>query len=148
VSLPEWSVRVRAATRNEAHIHAGKHKLSAGHSVTLGDANRHPSALDLFLGSAAADLCNGFSYVAGKRRILLDSLEVLARCRLENPLVALGVVGEEGSPAVKHLELTLFVASDAESEDLESVWKETLQRAPVISTLCKLSEISVSWRQV
>jgi uncharacterized OsmC-like protein len=148
VSVPEWSVRVRAASRNEAVIQAGKHRLQAGASITLGDADPNPSSLSLFLGSAASDLCTSFYSVAARRRAPIDSLEVLAKCRLQNPMVALGVIGEEGCPAISDFDLTLFVASDAESAELESVWQEALRRSPIIATLKNLPEVSLSWRQI
>jgi hypothetical protein len=55
--------------------------------------------------------------------------------RLNNPLVFLGVVGESGHPGFEEISCTLYVSADADKETLKEVWRTTLARSPLVSTL-------------
>lgn len=148
VSGSGWSVRVRTAERNTAQVRAGKLSFPVGASVPMGEAIDAPSALETFLGALSADLLYGFRDAASKKRIALDSAEVSTSCELENPLVAVGVVGEEGSAQLVSCRVTLFVAADADDSQLDELWQEALRRCPLIATFRQLAWLHLEWRPI
>lgn len=141
-----WTVRVRADMQRAITVHARNHAFPAGESLSFRPTDEHPSALELMLGAIAADLVSTFRTLARKRRIPLDALEFSASCTLHNPLVPLGVLGEEGNPGIARIEGALYVSADAEEEMLQALWEETLQRSPLYNTLCGTVEMALRLR--
>ena len=138
-----WTVRVRTEARRTVTVHARNHAFPVGDPLSFRPTDDHPSAIELMLGAFAADLTQTFRALARKQRIPLDALEFSASCTLNNPLIHVGVVGEEGHPGVERIEGTLYVSADAEEETLIALWHETLRRSPLYNTLCSAVELSL-----
>ena len=62
------------------------------------------------------------------------NLEVTLNAQADNVLVFLGLE-ETGHPGLAGVEGKLYVDADADPEDLQALWKETLRRSPVAQTL-------------
>jgi hypothetical protein len=97
----------------------------------------------MMLGAFAADLTQTFRALARKQRVAIDAIEFYATCSLNNPLVHVGVIGEEGHPGLERIDGTLYVSTDADEETLTALWHETLQRSPLYTTLHKAAVLSV-----
>ena len=138
-----WTVRVRADAPRTVTVHARNHAFSVGDSLSFRPADDHPSAIELMLGAFAADLTLTFRALARKQRLTLDALEFSATCTLNNPLIHVGVIGEEGHPGLERVEGTLYVSADAEAEILTALWEETLRRSPLYTTLLKATTLSL-----
>jgi hypothetical protein len=143
VSAPTWTVRVRTASTGPATVTARNLKFEIGEAVTFGPTDTHPNALEVTLGALATELANGFRALARKRRLPFDQAEVSCIAELHNPLVALGVLGEEGSPAISRIDGTLYVSSDAEEPDLQNVWADVLARSALYQTLTKAADLKI-----
>jgi hypothetical protein len=95
----------------------------------------------------AADLLTTFQTFARRRRIPVDAAELSLNCRLENPLVHLGVIGEEGSPAIEAIDGVFYVSADAPSDDaLDAVWQETVLRSPIYATLSRAAKLNIRFQ--
>lgn len=138
-----WTVRVRAADPRTVTVHARNHAFPVGDPLSFRPTDEAPSAIELMLGAFAADLTQTFRSLARKQRLVLDALEFSATCTLHNPLVHVGVVGEEGDPSLERIEGTLYVSSDAEEELLTALWQETLRRSPLYTTLHKATALTL-----
>jgi hypothetical protein len=99
-----WSVRVRAESRQASRIHARNHTFRVGPPLSFEPTDDLPSALEHLLGALAADLLGTLYTFARRRRLPIDSAELVLNATLENPLVHLGVIGEEGSPGLERVE--------------------------------------------
>ena len=141
-----WTVRVRADMQGTVTVHARNHAFPIGDSLSFRPTDTHPSALEMMLGAVAADLTTTFRTLARKRRLLLDALEFSASCTLHNPLLSLGVIGEEGDPGIARIEGALYVSSDESEEALQELWQETLQRSPLYNTLRHTVEMALRFR--
>ncbi len=130
-----WSVRVRAAGKQEATVHSRNHTFRVGPQLSFAQSDSNPTALEFFIGAFAADIVNGFQRAAAKRRIALDELEFSVTCRLNNPLVHVEVIGEEGHPGIEQIDGTLYVFADSEPNVIEELWNETLSMSPLVTTL-------------
>lgn len=137
-----WTVRVRAADPRTVTVHARNHAFPIGDPLSFRPTDEHPSAIELLLGAFAADLTQTFRTLARKQRLVLDALEFSATCTLHNPLVHVGVIGEEGDPGLERIDGTLYVSADAE-EALTALWEETLRRSPLYNTLSKAAKLSL-----
>ena len=131
-----WSVRVRAAQGQVTGSLRGQ-TFAVGPPVQFDSASQSPSALEAFLAAYGADLLGGFARLADGSRIPVDAAEIAVQGDLENPLVHVGVVGEDGSPRLAWLRATLFVHARAETATLESLWQTTLTRSPLHQTLVR-----------
>jgi hypothetical protein len=130
-----WTVRVRTDAQRAITIHARNHAFSVGDPLSFRPVDDLPSSLEMMLGALAADLTGTFRALARSQRLHLDALEFAATCRLNNPLIHVGVIGEEGHPGIEQIEGTLYVAADAEEDTLHSLWEETQRRSPLYQTL-------------
>lgn len=138
-----WTVRVRTEAQRTVTVHTRNHVFSVGDPLSFRPTDDHPSAIELMLGAFAADLTGTFRSLIGARRIPLDALEFSATCTLNNPLVHVGVIGEEGHPGIERIEGTLYVSADADDDTLAELWQESLVRSPLYNTLNRSVELSL-----
>lgn len=132
---PLWTARVLRIGGAAATAHARNHVFPVGPSVSFRPQDAHPSATEYLLGALGGDLVNAFTRAASRRGIPLDALEASVSGRLNNPLVALGVVGETGHPGFEQISCTLYVSADAEDSTLEEIWQAALAASPLVHTL-------------
>lgn len=139
-----WSARIRPGQEGQAIASARSHLFTVCGQASFRDSDPHPSAVEYLLGILGGDLLSGFAAQAGRQGVLVYELEVTVSGRLNNPLVHLGVIGEEGHPGFEAIAGTLYVSADAEEEDLEGVWRETLRRSPLVNTLRRAVELTLA----
>lgn len=132
-----WSVRVRAGDNDSAIVHAPSGTFSVGRQLSFDPSPPAgtPTALEMFLGALAADVLGGLRLAAARRRIALDDIELTLGCNLRNPLVFLGVVGEEGSCGIASVAGTVYVTTEDAAGDVEAAWAEALERSPLLCTV-------------
>jgi hypothetical protein len=140
---PSWSVRVGATGKDRATIYARAHRLDAGAPISFDEKHGRLTALELFLGAIGADLVNGLTAAADRRRVEIDRVEAVVEARLENPLVPLGVIGEPGSPRIEVLNVTIHVSSDAPADAVHASWSECLERSVLHHTLRRTSKLEL-----
>jgi hypothetical protein len=130
-----WSVRVRPGPNGQAVASARSNLFTLCGQASFKETDPSPSAVEYLLGILGGDLLTGFAGQAKRLDILLYGMEVTVSGCLNNPLVHLGVIGEEGHPGFEAISGTLYVSADAEEEELQSVWQEALKRSPLVNTL-------------
>ena len=128
------SVRVRTVSRDRAVIYARGHRFEAGAPVHFDEQYERVTALEYLLGAVGADIANGLQSLCRQRRVQVDDIEVVVRGELDNPLVYLGVVGEEGNPGLEALSVKAYVASSEPEATVRLVWEEMLKRSPLVQT--------------
>lgn len=142
-----WSARVRLLPDRVAGAVAylRDHTLQIASPLsfkTSGDPA--PCALETLLAALGGELITGFASRASRAGLILDALEASVSGSLENPLVAAGVIGEEGSPALAAVTLILYVASPEPEATLQEFLDSTLSAAPVYGTLSRACLITVT----
>lgn len=130
--------QVRIVTRNLS--------LRASGQLGLDVASDQPSSLDLMLSALATDLLAGFGREATRAGVELRDLELRLSARLENPLVALGVIGESGSPGLVEVRGRLDAAGITDEPLLRALWLRALDHAPVHTTLKRAAKIAIDLR--
>src|SRR5262245_13521552 len=104
--LPEvdhaWSVRVRW-TDDSARAYARSQSFDVHAQASLRERDPHPSAIEYLLGALGGDLACGFRAEAARRSLAIHALEISLSGRLDNVLVHLGVIGEEGHAGLKSI---------------------------------------------
>ncbi len=138
----EWTVRVRTDSCNGLTASARTHSWRVGEPITFAPKDDLPSALELAVGALAADLIGGLKRICRLRRIPIGRAELSLRWTLDNPLSYVGVVGEEGSPAISKIEGVLYV-SCLEDERVREAWREALDRSPLFNTFRNAVEIDL-----
>ncbi len=140
----EWSVRVQAGTDLSAKVHSRNHTFIAGQPADFSPKVNAPSAIDYLLGSLAADLTVGYKAQASKRNIEIDHIEVSLKSGLENVLFHMELE-DEGSPRLKRIHGTFYVSSPGDEEELEKIWANMLERAPIYQTLKQSVKIDIQF---
>ena len=121
-----------------------------GHDVALlaplrftprGDAA--PSALDLLLCALGGEVLSAFVAAAGRAGLTLDQTEAAVSAHLQNPLLAAGVIGESGSPALADAAVTVYASSPDSRAALEAALALALPRLPLHATLSKACPVRV-----
>lgn len=146
----EPSCKLRALTCPDGHVRIVTRNLAfdAEQQLGLDPGASHPAALDLLVGALAADLLAGLGREAVRTGVSLHDAELRLEARLGNPLVALGVVGESGSPALASVQGTLFASGDAGESQLQELWERACARAPVFATLRTAASVHIDIRVV
>lgn len=143
-----WTARVRwedglARGRSRGH---GLDVLAPVRFTAGGDVA--PASLDVLLCALGGEIVAAFAAVAARANLTLDALEAAVTAQLENPLVAAGVIGELGSPAIATARVTLFVSSPDREDDLRHALDRALARCPLQATLGRACAMGVDLRIV
>ncbi|HKQ57847.1 MAG TPA: OsmC family protein [Candidatus Eisenbacteria bacterium] len=141
---------MRALASGDGHVRLVTRNLTfdAERQLGLDPGAAHPAALDLLVGALATDLLAGLGREAARAGTPLYDVELRLEARLGNPLVALGVVGEVGSPALASVQGTLYVGGDADEAQIHALWETACARAPVFATLRNTASINITIRLV
>ena len=75
-------------------------------------------------------------------------MEARVSGRMNNPLVFLGVIGEQGHPGLEAITGTLYVSADVSEAALQDLWRVTLSRSPLVNTLQRCVVLSLSLQQI
>ena len=130
-----WSARARWLEGGQATVYTRNLSFTAEQQASFRETDRYPSAIEYLLGALVTDLISGFAAQATRQGVFLDALEARVTGYLSNPLVYLGVVGEEGHPGLEEIECRLYVSAEAEEETLQQIWQVVQARSPVLNTL-------------
>ena len=106
------------------------------------------SALEYVLGALAADLVGSFRALARKRRLDVDEIEALVHGELGNPLMYLGVVGEDGDPGIHSLNVKCYISSLDDEIEVQGAWDEALNRSPLARTFMKAGSLEINMQIV
>ena len=143
-----FTLRIRSTAEKDATAYARNHSFRIHRAASFRESDPHPSAIEYFLGAIGGDLITGFSTNAARHGITIDSLELSVSARLNNPLVFLGVVGEEGHPGFESIHATLYVNCETEESSLQAIWQETLNRSPLLHSLHQRISLSLQIQQI
>lgn len=141
-----WAARVRGSGDATATAYARTHSFTVNRQASFGATDPHLSAVEYLLAAFGADLVCGLTALAAKRRLTIHAVEASVTGRLNNPLVALGCIGEVGDPGLDEIRGVVHVSADADADELEKVWLEVLARSPLFQTLQRAAACSVELR--
>ncbi|MBX3118288.1 MAG: OsmC family protein [Fimbriimonadaceae bacterium] len=144
---PRWSVRVRAA-RNLSTVFAGKSSLNILSRVSTSGVESAPDPIQTILGALAADINGCFERSLTRRRVLVDAMEATLFADLHSPMVAAGVIGEEGNPAIEAIDISFFASTDGDDSVVESAWEEALRSSSLFQTFSKSAKVHVTFRHM
>ena len=128
-----WQTRVRWRGGLSSQATSRNHAQAIGQPQSFDTADAAPAAVEVLLAAVGGALANGFAFRLSQRSIAVHQLEVVARGRLRDPLVFLGLA--DGEPGLRSLELVVYVAADADEERLQALLDQTVQRCPVLGSL-------------
>ena len=137
------SVRVRCMDEGQK-VYARSHAFTVGEQANFGGTDTHASAVEYLLGALGGDLVRGVQAQATRSRIRIDAMELSLSGRLNNALTHLGVIGEEGHPGFESIEGTLYMNSSADEEVIQRIWNTALQRSPLVNTLRRCVQLSLT----
>ena len=141
-----WSVRLSAHEDGRTKAFVRRHQLEVGTPLEFDPEYQGITALELALAAVGADLAAGLRMLARRRRVPLDSLELVVDATLNNPLTHLGVIGEEGTPAIERLRVKAFASPADVEEDLRAVLEDVMRRSPLVQTLKRAVQLEVELR--
>ncbi len=100
----------------------------------------------MLLGALGADLMHSLAEQARRAGLLVDALEISLTGPMNNPLVHLGVIGEDGHGGLDHIAGTLYVSVDGEEDEVRRIWRVVLSRSPLYQTLVRAAHVSIDVR--
>lgn len=142
-SEPSCVVRGMLGPAGEVRMVTRNLSLAAEGQLSMAPAASHPSAFDLLVSALVADLLAGLGREATRDGVAIDDAELNVAARIDNPLAALGVVGETGSAALSSIRGSLYLTCDQHADTIDALWRRVLERAPVYSTLRRSVEIAI-----
>lgn len=138
-----FQVRVQHTSSGVARAFARVQAFDVGSQATLVDADPQPSAVEYMLGALGGDLLRGLDRAAAGAGVTLYAAEITLSGRLDNILVHLGVIGEQGHPGFRAIDGTVYISSDGDQSAIESVWQRTLARSPLYNTLTRSVDVTI-----
>jgi hypothetical protein len=145
---PASSIRVHAAGDGIARVYAGTGGFEIEGRTRFRAGTERPSALDSLLGALGADLALAFGTQARRAGLAVRGVELSLTARLDNPLVALGVVGEEGTGALAEVTGSAFASSDADPAALDALWQQAVAHSTVHATLARAARVRLVFHVV
>ena len=143
-----FPVRVQRTEARTARAYGRGHAFDIGSQAGLRNLDDAPSAVEYVLGALGGDLVCGLERAAEGQGVPLHAIEISLNGRLDNILVHLGVVGEQGHPGLASIEGTAYVGSDAEEDAIQRAWQRTLDRSPLYHTLTRCAAITIALKVV
>lgn len=134
-----WTTRVRVQYHGGCRAQGSGPSFPVGEPLGLGADRNAPSALDLALGALGGELLDLLAGLCRRDGLELDSLELSLVARIEHPLVALGVVGETGTPALSAIDGTCHAVTLDESGcgRLPALWQQACGRSVLLASLAR-----------
>jgi hypothetical protein len=145
---PDAAVRAHAGPQERVRIHARNLSFDTQGRASWADTAEHPSALDCLLAALATDLLAGLWRESQRGGPAVHDAELRLQAWLESPLVVAGVVGETGSPRVRQIRGSLYLACDASDDDVGALWRRVLERAPVHTSLAFGVAVTIELKRV
>lgn len=139
-----WSVRLGGQGRAACAAWVRASRVDVSAPLSFDPEQPGVTALEYVLLGVAADVMGGFDALARRRRLVIDHTEALIRAELDNPLVYLGVRGEEGSPAIARIRLEVFADTLDDEAAVRAVWDEALGRSPMAATFRAVSQLEAT----
>jgi hypothetical protein len=136
------SLRVTAPGPGFARVSVGRRQFSIGRPVEFDDASPYVAALEYAVGAVGGEVVNGLREFARRRRLAIDAVEALVTGELQDGLVYLEVIGENGRPRIRRIAVKVFVVS-VDHEATRALFDEMIERLPLISTLREATDLDV-----
>jgi hypothetical protein len=136
-------VRVASGSDVGSTAYVRTNRFEIGAPLTFDAKYPAVTALEYLLAAVAGDVIACLRERCRKHRVPLGRVEALIHGSLNNPLVFLGVVGEQGDPALNALVVRLFVETRAEETLLREAWEEALARSPMVNTFRALVRLAI-----
>ena len=142
-----WQTRIHWDGGMQTKVFCRNHSWSVGQPASFDVRDTAPSAVEYVLGALGSCLAMGFQVRASQQQVEIEELEITLSGQIDNIFVFLGTE-QGGHSGFKEISGTLYVASDADDEVLESLWAETLAASPVTNTLTQDVNIDVDLRVI
>lgn len=136
-----WRSRTRSTGHLKSTVYSRNFSFDVGQPASFEEKDKHPSALEYLVGALSSSLSTGFSTEASKAGLEIDDVELSVRSKVHNILAHLGI--EDGDPSISEIDLKCFVSSMDDESQIKEVWKTTLDRSPIYSTLKKSVDIKI-----
>jgi TusA-related sulfurtransferase len=138
----EWRLRIRSTGHLESTAYCRNFSFQAGQPASFEEKDRHPSAVELLLGSLGTALSTGFASEVARASLDVDDIELTVRGRLGNPLAHLGL--GEGDPGLIAVEVKCFASTMSNADAVREAWERTLSRSPVAVTLARATTLTAT----
>ncbi len=123
-----------------------KRGFEVGAPLSFDSAYDGVTAVEQLLGAMGADLVNGLLARAKKRRVEIDSAEATVEATLNNPLMYLDVVGEQGTTAIERVVARVYINTFAQESEIQELWAAMLERSPLVNTLKQAVKLDLSFK--
>lgn len=137
----EWRLRVRASGHLESTAYCRNFSFVAGQPASFEEQDRHPSSVELLLGSLGTALATGFASEIARAGLAVDDVELTVRGQLGNPLAHLGL--GEGDPGLVRVQVRCFATTMDDEAAVRAAWDRTVERSPVAVTLARATELEL-----
>lgn len=145
-SNTSWTLRIRQDSDKEALCFIRRHSLRIGPPLTFDSEEPSVSALETALAALGAETVNGLGALARRRRKEILALEIVLQAQVEDPLAALGVIGESGSPALERIHMRGYVSTLHEPEEILALWDDLHPTLPLLATFRRACSVDIDWK--
>jgi uncharacterized OsmC-like protein/TusA-related sulfurtransferase len=142
-----WQARVHWGGGSQVKVFCRNHSWQVGQPASFDVKDEAPSAIEYVLGALGACLAMGFQIHASRRGIQIEELEISLGGQIDNIFVFIGTE-TDGHSGLSQITGTVYVRADADKQELESVWQQTLKASPLVNTLLHPARLEIALRVV
>ncbi len=142
-----WTTRTHWDGGMQGKVFCRNHAWQVGQPASFDVQDTAPSAVEYVLGALGACLAMGLQIRASQQNVEIEELEISLSAQIDNIFVFIGTE-QDGHSGFKQIVGTIYVASDADEDVLEQLWKETVAASPVTNTLASNIEMDVALRVI
>lgn len=137
----QWRLRTRSTGYLKSTVYTRNFSFDIGQPASFEEKDKHPCAIEYLFGALAGSLSTAFATECAKENLEVDDIEISLTGSLNNILAHVGI--EEGDPSVKEIDLKCFVSTFDDEELVREVWKRTVARSPLATTLAKAVHLNI-----
>jgi hypothetical protein len=145
---PAVALRASGSAGGAVRVQTRNHDLVVNGAVDFADRGPHATALEHLLAALAAEIVAALEREAARAGVRLAPVELKLEAWLDNPLAALGVVGETGGPELRTVRGTFYAGAPVPVTTLREWWERARLESPVHATLARAVDLDLRFQIV
>ncbi|WP_125711032.1 OsmC family protein [Companilactobacillus zhongbaensis] len=139
-----YNINLRAVSKNKekSKIYLDNTIYDIDKEISFDSENTEPTSTTHFVDALASSIIFSITNYDKKHDDVVDEIEGKFSFQLTNPLSYIGVIGYEGEPKIDKVDLTLYIVSFAEEEELTKLCEKAMKNSIILNSIKDSIEVN------
>lgn len=140
-----YHINLRAVSKDKAasKIYLDNTIYNVNQEISFDSENTDPTSVTHFADSVASSIIFSITNYDSKHDQLIDEIEGKFSFELINPLSYIGVIGYDGEPKIDQIDLTLYIVSFAEEDELKKLCDQAMKNSIILNSIKDSIDVNV-----